>query len=1228
MKNVRRNLDVCELPLGGTHLIEASAGTGKTYTITSLVLRFLLEEALPLESIVAVTFTNAATSELKERINQRIEIARQVVGGAREPDGDQVMEYILSLPNQERILRLLEVAVRDADAAAVFTIHGFAARMLKDYAFESGNRDDLELIGDQRSLIHDVVTDFWSTRVATLCRDSFDAVGGSSFYSALLQVGAGAAAAFEVPLVLRGESRDLSEEQRNFDSVFVRVQGEFNDHGRELLEILSTSPALNRNMMRVETLQADHSKYCAYFRQEHGRQGFLGSERFTSTKVLSSLKKNGIAPEHDLLTMLEELMLARARLKESQQFFADDLRVELCKLVLERVQIEHERAGTQSFDGLLVDLCSALRKEGSGAELAKEIRKKMPVALIDEFQDTDPAQYEIFQRIYGERSKSRRGGMYLIGDPKQSIYAFRGADVQTYLKAAQDAQGGVWTLGTSFRASPSLVAAQNALFQRSDSPFAMEGIVYEPVVPRPDRVDELKAKTGMALPGIELVFCEGMKETQWVNSTANEVAKFIRAGHFLGERVVTPGDIAVLTRSNGRAQEMQLALQKLGVPAVLQGDRNVLGSEEALELRRVLRALAEPSQRKLVRTALSTRLLGLRADELLAIDDEFELLESWTGKLRKWGELWSSRGIAHALEALHASENTIARTLRAVDGERRMTNFRHLLEVLHEAQISKHLGVAGLLRWLDEAIADPSADGMGAESYELRLETDANAVTLLTSHKSKGLEYNIVFLPDVARTTRPFSEEVYRFFDPEVGHAFLEIRSKETREETSQYHEVEGRQEALRLAYVAFTRAKHHVVAICGENSGFSALNYLIFGSPDASEEDKKPPKKSKGKVNNDERLKVLDDLSSLSQGAIRWRMFSDEEVFAVTNVPSTCALVPPLAVPQLAERERTSSFSSMTRGAHAHLSRAAQEGRDIDESIPGTEGDQRDGNLVEVSASAGEAPGTCTRAVLADFPRGARPGDALHALFEYSPFAEGTAEERSEVVTRELQKRGFSDEHLETARLSLEDVLRVDLAVKSPLDADQKSFTLGDLMSSDRSCEMEFSLPVGDLHNRLSPSSLARSLGHEVHAGPGGKEGRELLSAEYLRNVSELPFSAWSGFLRGFMDLVFVVDDKLYGVDYKSNYLGEFYEDYTETAMHEAMEGHHYLIQALIYAVAIHRYGKERIADYTYQKNFGGMRYLFLRGMHPAQGQSGVYAFCPPESLVESLSQALELGK
>ncbi|HXS18249.1 MAG TPA: 3'-5' exonuclease, partial [Polyangiaceae bacterium] len=575
-----------------------------------------------------------------------------------------------------------------------------------------------------------------------------------------------------------------------------------------------------------------------------------------------------------------------------------------------------------------------------------------------------------------------------------------------------------------------------------------------------------------------------------------------------------------------------------------------------------------------------------------------------------YAELWRARGFAHCIEAIFADLSVVSRTLKERNGERRLTNLRHLVELMQEAQTTQHLGMFGLIRFIEEATSDLGSMSMAPEARQLRLESDDQAVVLTTAHKSKGLEYNIVVLPVLGKTETKrtaFSQRSYRYYDPAIGKSLLEVRTG--KQDTYPLHERAEFQEGLRLAYVALTRAKHQVVTFVGAGQGYSALGYLLYSRLLGDVMDP---------VSFRDRQKELKDVD-LRAALQRWADGHPIEIAAPSasaqaDVRRTLVvkpLVAPARVERIVEQESTSSFSAMTRTQH--LSQKSRQGRaqvDHDAVLGMTEQDERARAL--------------GRSILADFPRGPGPGEALHSILELSRFGTEYAEQRREVALLELRRSGIAVSHLDAVHQAIEDVLAAALPA---LEAGQ-SYCLNQVAERDKYCEMEFNLLAGSpASSRLATPGAARA--------ERGKDDRRVsvhrlalalagLPSHYVRAVSALKFDAFSGFLRGFMDLVYLRDGRLFVLDYKSNFLGENYADYGNKALQAAMEEHHYLLQAMLYSVALHRYAQVRIENYSYDLHFGGMHYLFLRGMHPALADHGVYRFRPSLEAIERLAGVL----
>lgn len=1241
-------LDPLALPLRGTQLIEASAGTGKTYTITTIVLRLLLEAELTVDQIVVVTFTRAATSELRDRIRSRIASAAAVfeevlAGAAPDIARDAVLESLARSQRPDRALRRLRRALRDLDRAAIFTIHGFAQRMLQQHAFESGARFDVELVGEQRPLVTEVAHDFWAKEIATLPEECWRALRVCNVNLRAVTALAHVAAAWpDLPLdpdLSAAGPVELEKSLEELASAWERVVDEYRRDGVAAFAALAR-PGFHRSYYSTEKLAGYRRTLDALASMRP--QPFKEPPAVFKYLAAGSIKVNNgyVAPEHPLFDAIAALNEVSDRCRREAVRFADALRCRLVRFARERVALEHAQAGSQSFDDLLHGMRDALREPSRGTSLARQVRERYPVALIDEFQDTDPVQYEIFRRIYGGQRKGERRALFLIGDPKQAIYAFRGADIDAYLAAARDAADGVWTLTTNYRSDPGFIAALNCVFGRLAQPFLHEGIGYTAVQAAPGRRDAL-TRPKVPLAPLEIAYLtrdeagrtgnrawEGTEE--WQRLAAEEIARLLASGATLagaaGPERLEPRHVAVLTRTNRQAQEIQEHLRELGIPSVLQGDRTVFEAPEAGELALLLRAIADPSSGSAVRAALGTRFLGLDATAIARLAEDEEQWERWSLRFREWNGTWAERGLMQCLGRVLREQDVVPRTLRELDGERRMTNLRHLAELLHQAESEEHLGIPGLLQWFDEARMDPARHGMAPEAQQLRLESDADAVVLTTMHKSKGLEYPVVVLPFLGAKSAPYAseQENLRYHNPERGGRLeLDVRSRELKSARLEIATREHQAEAMRLAYVALTRARHHCLVLWGGvSASFSSLAYLLH----------QPAAELGGlAVDIAARLKELDDsarfaeieaLAAQSGGTIRVRAARLGQAPPHRHEKLERALR--LEARRLTRRVpaglRTSSFSAMTRSQDSvPLSTQAREGRDIDE------GTSFDVTLLTGDVKVGDAMGGSVAVTLAEFPRGPKPGELLHAILEKvarqeSRGSKGQITPLPQLVEGELRRHGFEGTHLPVVLQAIEEVLATPFL--GPPDATFRAVLAGACVP-----EMEFTVPVA--------SALVSAV-RGAEGGEGGLTARRIAKVfaeetaapwgqHYPTRLARLAFGAWSGFLRGFIDLVFEREGRYFVVDYKSNHLGPTRDHYASAFLSPVMEEHHYHLQYVLYSVALDRYLRRRIVDYSFERHFGGVYYLFLRGMHPATGaERGVFFHRPSAQLIERVSTLL----
>jgi exodeoxyribonuclease V beta subunit len=1120
-----RPLDPLTVPLSGTNLIEASAGTGKTYAITNLFVRLLLEMQLSVGQILVVTYTNAATAELRARIRRRLREALLAfeAGGSHDEFLDELVRRRREQGTCARDQEQLAIALNSFDEAAIFTVHGFCQRMLQDNAFESSVAFDTELVSNESLLLTEVVQDFWV-----------------------------------------------------------------------------------RELYAAPEIFVDH----------------LAGAKVTPTTLENLAMKVVAHPDMSVLPEWDDPVLSAAELPPDQapEAHALKLQLDLAGYARRELRRRKERTRVQSFDDLLQRLAEALRGPG-GRDLAETIRRRFRAALIDEFQDTDPVQYEIFRNVY----LGSGAVLFLIGDPKQAIYAFRGADVFAYMRAKDDTGGEPRTLGINRRSDPSLITGLNVLFGRLRAPFVFNEIPFLPANARPDASDCLGGGAA-GQPPLQIVFVrrtgqensrDGCINKSWAALTravAADIVRFLDSGATIRDRHVAAGDIAVLCRKNKQATAVQQALRALGVPSVLQGDASVFAAGEAEEMERVLRALADPGNARAIRAALSTTLLGQNAQDLCALEHDEQRWDDWVRRFQTWHERWMQRGFVAAFRALLDSQGVARRLLGFLDGERRLTNVLHLMELLHTAGTEGRRGPHALVHWLHEMRANVDAgEALAGEAAQIRLESDAAAVQLTTVHKSKGLQYPIVYCPylwDGALLTDS-DKKALRFHDPDDAYRLkLDIGSS-ARAAHRSVAEQEAFAENLRLLYVALTRAQHRCTLVWGafRSAEDSALGYVLH-QPSGVKGD--PRTATTGRIKafirarDDEGMRA--DLAALAAMAPRSIAVTDLSLEPAGRYASageqTLELDCRTATRELHRTWRVSSFSALASSGEA-ISQPAEEGLDHD-AAP------------ELAAFEVETarPADQSLVVLHDFPAGTRAGQLVHEVFEQSDFHATDPAVLRETVTAAVARFGFESKWEEPLRHAVADV------VATPLDDGEHRFCLRDISLSRRLNEMEFLFPIAGPESAQHDGVL---LTRERLAAVFARHAAAPVPADYAERLRRLGFAPLAGFLKGFIDLVFEHAGRWYLVDYKSNLLGVHAHDYRPERLMAAMTEHHYFLQYHLYVVALHRYLTRRLPDYDYERHCGGIYYLFLRGMAPAYARgNGIFRDRPSRQLIEALSAVL----
>jgi len=1202
-------LDPLAMPLHGWHAIEASAGTGKTYVLVHLVMRLLLEEDVALDQILVLTFTQAATEELRARIARRLREARAAFATGVQPD-DALLAALVARTPRARGLAALDAALARLDTAPIRTLHGFGAHILSEYAFETGVACAATPIGDDDEWRALAVADYWRQCLAQADRDTAAWLlahwpeGPDSLLATL-----GRWLGADVPRVLPADDPTLTQALAAAQAQWTAFRARWLAE-RATVAAALRDPALNRNLYRettiVAVLVAVDQLVAAGNLPRHLPDKW---EWLTPAKLRSATKKGQRTPEHPLFEQCAAWV--------PDPFAALDRRRRAAWLRDARTAIQsrlrrfkHERQWL-AFDDLLGQVAAALAGP-DGAALAARLRQRWPRALIDECQDADPLQYRIFQRIYGS-APAADIGLILIGDPKQAIYGFRGGDLFAYLAARREvaALGQCWTLNVNWRSSPRLIAALDALFAAHPRPFWFEELTFPPVAPAPGRerapllldgapVVPLEIRwlpsAGRAAAGETPAFPASARGVELSGEEARRlaaqdgaarIAEWIalgRAGRArLGERPLAPGDIAVLVRTHDDGARMRAALRAQGIPSITLEHTSVLATDEARELAVLLRALREGAPVTAIRAALATRLLGRDAAAIAALDDDEDGWEQLLARYDRYRRHWRERGFLVAFWQLFHDEGIGARLCRLPDGARRLTNVLHLAELLHVVARA-HPGSDALLQWL--ARTNPA--GSDADERLVRLESDADAVHILTLHKSKGLEFPLVFMPFPWVGGRAPSKNEPLLFHDADGQACLDLGSAE-RAAHEQRNAHERLAEDLRLLYVGLTRAAQYCALHWGpiRDTDASALALLLH--PPSSRALVENRKQEAGMSDDHSAISyLLDTTSSLdalvarAPGALRV-----VEACAAVVPPSSPAAVAPSqggARPfsgRIRDDWRLHSFTSLTEAAAPHWGERER-----------LERDEGYAEIARVDGADVRVPdGEDT--LVPELPRGLRMGRCLHDLLERIDCADRDATRLRDAAARSLARHGLGTEWATATSALLTDVL------------DTPFTPTGDCLRAvprtERLSEFSFHFALRDTHW----PALARYL----------------RAQDYV--VPELSAARGRGLMKGAIDLVFRCADRYYLVDYKSNDLGARRTDYAAARLPMAMDANHYRLQYLIYTVALHRYLRRRLVEYDYDRHIGGVYYLFLRGMRPADGAThGVFFARPSAALIAALDQ------
>jgi exodeoxyribonuclease V beta subunit len=834
-----------------------------------------------------------------------------------------------------------------------------------------------------------------------------------------------------------------------------------------------------------------------------------------------------------------------------------------------------QRRNILTFDDLLNRLYETLRGPG-GEVLRQTIGNRFAAALIDEFQDTDPVQWKIFQNLFG----NGRHILYLIGDPKQAIYAFRGADIFTYLEARRSASNH-YTLGKNWRSDRQLIEAANSLFARSDLPFVFPEIAFQAVESAADGEGELNlGDSGLAPQPLQLIClsdddgeklsAENAREMA-IEMLVTEISQLLTCGVQRKNSPIEPGDIAILVRSNREAEAVRQALVEHGIPGVVRTDQSVLQSAEADHILRLLAAILEPHKNGLAKAALASPLFGLTADDIHNLDTDESAWQDLAEKFHGWQETWNRHGFMRMFRTFLQGEKVRERILAHLDGERILTNLQHAGECLHQAEFENGFTPAALLRWLREQMERPEGNN---DAQVIRLEKDEKAVQIVTIHRSKGLEYPIVFCPfnwtTVPGTAKSGSSPDILFHDPENEYRLTWDQRQPPADENVAAFRREQLAEAVRLLYVAVTRARNRCYLFWADtrDSSSSANCALahIFGC-DADETQPLSPLAAFTQIVDNQCTALFQ--SEQTQDHNRYRLPKVD----AGSLRSLTVTRPLPGAPLI------TSFSGLTAKAEE-----IHPDRDIESTA--TVADVVD-------------PGAPDGVNIFTFPKGARAGLFFHSLLEELDFTDA---ESIEGKVEELSRRFKIEERF---RPVVKEQIQALLHLTLPRLG---GFRLADLQLSDRLIEASFYFPI-----RPVPAPRLASLFEE-----------EPNLAAFSKNLGRLDYRPVEGYMTGFIDMVFRHHGRYYLIDWKSNWLGSTVDAYHPEALRETMAASFYYLQYHLYALALDRHLARTLPGYAYAEHFGGVFYIFLRGLDSQNSESGIFFDRPSEALIKRLHQTL----
>lgn len=1154
-------------PSKGVTLIEASAGTGKTYTLCRIILRLIISEGIPIDRILAITFTQAATEELISRIRELLKESLEQVES--ENISDESLQAILEEPSvdisvaRKRISQSLQLF----DEATIATIHGFCKRCLEVLSLESGAPFDASLEPIDDELISQLNDEFIRIHILERSYILTLAYHSSSRYSNKFKNVAKESASHPYARI-QPEPKDFDYNQ--IDQTFSEIQRSIDS----LLDSADTlRPCLKANRKFAKRLcePPESNRVAALVRREHllaEDLALLEDLSLASWEAALKVGHQNLDPP-DVCRQIDRFL---ARIEDAFDGLVWKYREWLFRMLSQ----EKERRNIVSFNDLIHLLHKTLSSD-SDLALASVISGQYDAALVDEFQDTDPIQYEIIQRLFGDGSKF----LFYIGDPKQAIYRFRGADIFAYFKATEQSGDRRIQLSTNYRSTPKLISAVNAIFSKSTDGFGIDRIQFFPS----DSSKDSQSDRGLQFRAIE--FDQTDPKTQ-----ADLVANLARlTAAQLVERLNSEPDldlekIAFLVSKNREADTLHKELGLKGIDAVIRSDKSVFHTDSVDTMLQLLEAISHPSRQSTVKALLLTPICGQSWADLLG-DENAAGAKEILDFLHDWSRNWYSADFDTQFQSFLALTGAENRLLESPDGERFYTDLCQLSELLQSEAISRLASPSHLSNWL---VAMREENVSTREDWQSRLRSDEGKPQIITIHKSKGLQFPIVICPFLSALKTKPSKDLALYHDSDSADSLIIDLNPKDKSPAYLKSENEEYAEHLRLIYVALTRAAEECLVYLYPEDQLrdkdpSSISRLLIGTENA-----KTARKDKQLG-----LAIASKLESLQPESIDFEtlQFSslDFETQAKLRKNGAAISPKPLSIPANAgpDEERILSFSSISRIASPDASELIE----IEFDEPEIEEDSG----LEAEPDPEEA---ALGPSIFSLPKGALTGNLIHAVLESIDFQDPRSIRETTVeVFRKLQFG--NEEYLPTVIDHIKSLLAIQL---------REGFSLNQISAQDRIAELEFAFPT--------KSHPLPDIAQAFRKFPSATIDRKWIESLNLEQAT-----LRASYLRGFIDLVVHFQGQFYIIDWKSNHLGDRIEDYSEAALAKEMEDSDYFLQYCLYAVALKRHLEKRYPSEDYYPYFGGAFYVFVRGIN-SQGQEGIFFDRPSRNLLDALDAAL----